>query len=512
MKKRTKIILSVIAIIISLGIVSGVLLWNGIILLNNPSIKQYPVKGIDVSSYQGEINWQTLSSQNIQFAFIKATEGSSYKDPCFDFNFSEAQKTNLRIGAYHFFSYDSSGETQAENFISTVPKIKGMLPPVVDLEFYGDKEKHLPDKKSTQTELNILLNKLEKHYGLRPILYVTEKSYKLYIAGNYQEYDIWIRNVITRPSLSNNRAWTFWQYTNREKLEGYNGKEKYIDMNIFKGTQDEFDKYANDIDANYSILPYNSGRDKVLFKFKDESYHSIDEYPRLKQFCSKEIAEVKDDASISIDVAKCNLNDDGKTDYVIRISSAMLYGNSGSMYKFIISLKDNTLKEINFGLEKSNLAIMKSKTNGLYDISFSGCFFHALLKYDGKNSYHFESPTPLWISRLQASPNNWKVENGKLYLYYDNVMFAGNEPPKENLPFYVGIKIDSLVPYLNSSILWAHKENGELLSFHSITEPTESITFVFVADIGSDESKIADILKNGYKDGYVFPDDAVFAY
>lgn len=231
----------------SVGILLGILfflLWNGIILLNNPSMTEYPVRGVDVSSYQGEIDWKTLSSQNLSFAFIKATEGSSFVDPCFDYNYEKAQKTDLRIGAYRFFNYDSSGEDQAENFISTVSKIDNMLPPVIDLEFYGDKEKNPPEQKAVREQLDRMLKKLEDHYGQKPIIYATEKSYSLYLAGVYEEYDIWIRNVITGPSLSDNRQWTFWQYTNREQLTGYRGKEKYIDMNVFSGTPEEFSAYG----------------------------------------------------------------------------------------------------------------------------------------------------------------------------------------------------------------------------------------------------------------------------
>ena len=70
-----------------------------------------------------------------------------------------------------------------------------------------------------------------------------QKSYKLYISGSFQDCDIWIRDVISKPKLSDNREWTFWQYTNRERLEGYQGDEKYIDMNVFYGTNEEFDNY-----------------------------------------------------------------------------------------------------------------------------------------------------------------------------------------------------------------------------------------------------------------------------
>ena len=196
-----------------------------------------------ITIIRGEIDWNKLSDNNIQFAFIKATEGSTFVDDRFNYNLSEALKTNLRIGAYHFFSYDSTGKAQAENFISNVPIIENMLPPVIDIEFYGDKEKNLPDKDSVQTELYILMDMLEEQYGVKPIIYATEKSYNLYIADCYNDYDIWIRNVVSEPSFPDDHRWTFWQYTNREKLDGYNGKEKYIDMNVFFGTQDDFNNY-----------------------------------------------------------------------------------------------------------------------------------------------------------------------------------------------------------------------------------------------------------------------------
>ncbi len=219
------------------------LVWNGIIILNGPFADKYDIKGIDVSSYQGDIDWNVLSSQNISFAFIKATEGSSFVDKNFVYNFKEAQKTSLAVGAYHFFSYDSEGKTQAENFISTVVPFEGMLPPVIDLEFYGDKEKSPPDRSDVEKQLKIMLNLLEEHYNQKPIIYATEKSYELYLSNDYVEYDIWIRNVISKPKLSDNRTWTFWQFTNRDKLDGYKGKEKYIDVNVFNDSLEEYAEY-----------------------------------------------------------------------------------------------------------------------------------------------------------------------------------------------------------------------------------------------------------------------------
>lgn len=245
MKKKILIgLLSAFGIVILFGVIMFFLVSNGIILLNNPSREDFPVRGVDVSNYQGEIDWQKLSGEDIQFAFIKATEGSGYVDDKFTQNYENAQKTNIKVGAYHFFSYDSSGETQAENFINTVPKSDDMLPPVIDVEFYGDKKENLPNKEKTQKELGALIAKLEEYYEKTPIIYATEKSYKLYIADKYDSCDIWIRNVYMKPSLSDGREWTFWQYTSKEQLSGYSGDEKFIDMNVFNGSESDFESYA----------------------------------------------------------------------------------------------------------------------------------------------------------------------------------------------------------------------------------------------------------------------------
>ena len=74
-------------------------------------------------------------------------------------------------------------------------------------------------------------------------MYATQEAYDLYIKDAYPQCDIWIRSV-HKPSLSDERKWTFWQYTNRGKLSGYNGKEKYIDLNVFYGNEEEFENYG----------------------------------------------------------------------------------------------------------------------------------------------------------------------------------------------------------------------------------------------------------------------------
>lgn len=243
-KKHIIIIISTLLAVLLCGVILNSLVWRGYFILNSFNVTKYPVRGIDVSHYQGEIDWDTLARADISFAFIKATEGSSYVDDRFAYNYTEAIKTDLAIGAYHFFSFDSAGKTQAESFIKTVPPHDGMLPPVIDLEFYGGKHVNPPARDDVQRELDDMLDALEAHYGLKPIIYVTEETYEAYIAGEYEGYDIWIRNVKTKPHLSDGRAWTMWQYTNRERLTGYSGEEEFIDMNVFAGSEADWREYV----------------------------------------------------------------------------------------------------------------------------------------------------------------------------------------------------------------------------------------------------------------------------
>lgn len=189
--------------------------------------------GVDVSSYQANINMSKLKEQNIKFIYIKATEGSKTKDGKFTENWKNAKNAELLSGAYHFFSYDSEGKTQAENFIKTVGKdIKGRLIPAVDVEYYGDKEQNPPSKEDAVRELKVFLEMIEKAYGIKPLIYTRTEIYDKYIKGEFDKYKKWISSFYTPLSWNYRDDWYIWQYLNKGELEGYTGGEKYIDLNI----------------------------------------------------------------------------------------------------------------------------------------------------------------------------------------------------------------------------------------------------------------------------------------
>lgn len=240
--KTRKVIIALIVIIAVSVIVLLSLFWFGIIHFNNPPSDS--IIGIDVSSYQGDIDWKTLSSQKISFAFIKATEGSSLVDPCFKKNWVNAADTDLRIGAYHFFSFESSGEKQAELFCSTVTPTDNMLPPVIDVEFYGCfKSIKDIDTADVKHELRIMVDLISAEYGMKPIIYATNESFEAIVKNDFNDCALWFRSVYS--SIPDEIEAAFWQFSNRHRLDGYNGKEPYIDMNVFCGSSEEFANYPN---------------------------------------------------------------------------------------------------------------------------------------------------------------------------------------------------------------------------------------------------------------------------
>ena len=236
MKKFIKIsLLSVVVI----AVLSGFLIYNGYIWLNTPGKSEFPVRGIDVSNHRGVIKWNKVKAQGFDFAFIKATEGMDYVDKYFEDNWEMATEAEIKKGAYHFFTFGSSGIDQAKNFIDIVPKEKGTLPPVIDIEFGGN-SKNVPGKEALLKELNDFISEMEKHYACKPILYVTYESYDKYLMGEFEDLDIWIRDIIKYPGLKDERQWLFWQYSNRGRVEGIEG---FVDLNVFNGNMAEFEEH-----------------------------------------------------------------------------------------------------------------------------------------------------------------------------------------------------------------------------------------------------------------------------
>lgn len=195
----------------------------------------YEIHGIDISHYQGTIDWEVLRNQGmidkcpIRFVMIKATEGATRIDSKFEENFQQALEYGFTRGVYHFYSVHSSAEQQARFFINNVKLQKGDLPPVLDVE-------HKPKKQSdADFKASVLqwLNMIEEHYGVKPILYTYYKFKMQYLSDEiFDQYPYWIAHYYV-DSIEYKGAWKFWQYTDVGKLPGING---YVDFNIYNGS------------------------------------------------------------------------------------------------------------------------------------------------------------------------------------------------------------------------------------------------------------------------------------
>jgi len=192
-----------------------------------PLLAGYSVHGIDVSAYQGRIDWPTVARNRVRFAFIKASEGATLRDPRFARNWREARAAGVLRGAYHYFQPNRDGQLQADLFARTVPLAPGDLPPVLDVE-----AANFHDVAVLRREVARWLRLIEAHYGVRPILYSNHSFYQRHLAGHFDDYPLWLAHYeVERPSLPRSK-WIIWQHSDEAYVPGIRG---VVDFNVFQG-------------------------------------------------------------------------------------------------------------------------------------------------------------------------------------------------------------------------------------------------------------------------------------
>lgn len=193
------------------------------------------VIGFDVSHYQGQIDWTKAKFVEntflLQFVFIRATAGKDMTDACFSYNWKESKKAGMMRGAYHYYRPDENSLEQAEHFIKTVKLSSGDLPPVLDIEKIPENQSVDSLKKGLQR----FLDRVEKHYKVKPIIYTGEKYYDAFLKQDFKGYKFWIANYnFFVEELKDD--WMMWQFTESASVEGISGS---VDVNIFNGTPRE---------------------------------------------------------------------------------------------------------------------------------------------------------------------------------------------------------------------------------------------------------------------------------
>jgi lysozyme len=197
----------------------------------------YEIHGIDVSTHQGVISWKDVQEMKVKdvdlkFAFIKATEGYTKVDWQFKRNWKRAREVGMARGAYHFFIPTKAGAKQAENFINAVKLKDGDLPPVLDVEeTYGAKP---ADVRKRVKEWLVLV---QRHYGVKPILYTGADFYKQYLGSDFDDYPLWVAHYIQKNRPRIERQWDFWQHSEKGRV---NGVVSAVDFNVFRGDSTQF--------------------------------------------------------------------------------------------------------------------------------------------------------------------------------------------------------------------------------------------------------------------------------
>jgi lysozyme len=195
-----------------------------------PGRTAYPRQGIDVSHHQGEIQWNAVRADGVDFAYIKATEGADMRDEAFARNWAESKTAGLNRGAYHFFTLCRLASDQATNFIATVPREAGALPPVLDLEFGGNCASR-PDRDVVVAEIASFIKMVEAHSETPVMLYMTREFDEFYRVSDSINRPLWLRRILFPPDYGA-RPWVMWQANPRHRVNGINGP---VDWNVVRG-------------------------------------------------------------------------------------------------------------------------------------------------------------------------------------------------------------------------------------------------------------------------------------
>ena len=177
--------------------------------------------GIDVSHHQGQIEWTKVkkAKPDLQFIYVKCSEGKTYKDPYFSKNVKGAASQGYKVGAYHYFRMTSGAHDQFRNFKEQMDKVNLDLIPMVDIETNDKKP-----RKELQDSLQVLLNLIEKAYGKKPMIYGTQRSYNSYCAPEFNDYPLYIgKYSASKPVVIGPSHYTIWQFSETGTINGFKG-------------------------------------------------------------------------------------------------------------------------------------------------------------------------------------------------------------------------------------------------------------------------------------------------
>ncbi len=202
------------------------------LVLEEPLRRDASVYGIDVSRYQGTIDWSKVRNygpHSIDFMYAKASQGVTLRDPTYVRNMTEARHEGILVGSYHYFSSGGPGKDQCDYFMETMQGIHQDLIPVVDVEECSRSWGAL----TLRRNLKDFLVRMEENYGIRPIIYTGIFFYNLYLSEEFKDYKLFIARYSDDEPLTNDGTdWTIWQFSESGRIDGIRHK---VDLNCING-------------------------------------------------------------------------------------------------------------------------------------------------------------------------------------------------------------------------------------------------------------------------------------
>ncbi|WP_461213453.1 GH25 family lysozyme [Lacticaseibacillus sp. GG6-2] len=228
-ERRRRWVLTGAVVVVVIALISGGWWW----LHRNPrpSAQRYPVMGVRVDQTLGVIDADSLQKGGANFIYLKATQGASFVDDNFASNYSKT--AGLKVGVYHYFSFDSTPQAQATNFIDHVQTNIGSLPVGIYLTNYGTYANNPP--KDAAQRVQIFVTLLQRQYGCAVVLMGKPSV----LASVKQATPTSPRWVISdkRP-----KSGQFWEYADA-KLPHGSGDQAYPSA-VYIGSRADFAKLA----------------------------------------------------------------------------------------------------------------------------------------------------------------------------------------------------------------------------------------------------------------------------
>ena len=183
----------------------------------------------------------------VSFVFIKSTEGTAVRNPYYAQDYLQARKRGIPIGAYHFFSWRSSGSAQARYFLQSTFFRRGDLPPVLDLELTAAQIARMGGVEVMFKHVRSWLKAVEQRAGVKPILYVNQTFVNRYLSDApdlKHGYQVWIaRYGEYRPDVK----LAVWQLSPNGRVTGIHGE---VDINVFNGFKTQFEEFLSEMTIN----------------------------------------------------------------------------------------------------------------------------------------------------------------------------------------------------------------------------------------------------------------------